>query len=230
MIKNIYKYFIDILKGGIDLLFPPLCFNCNEKLLDREKIICENCWKKIPKITEGILNNKNKNEYINEIDSLWLFDDTFQNIVHKLKYSNCPTLGIKIGEEMGEYLLNEKQINIQKTLIVPVPLHPIKKRERGYNQSEMIAKGISKVTGISTNDKLVKRIKNTATQTKMNKEERIENMQQAFASDKVIDKNFVIIVDDVYTTGTTINSVAEVIKQNNKNIQVLAFSAAMPES
>ena len=230
MLRIFIKYLKDIIKGGMDLFFPPLCFNCNEKLADNEKVICDNCWSKIPKITEEILSNKEKGKFIDSLFSLWLFDDNFQNIVHLLKYKNCQSLGLKIGRFMGHYINENLQLNSSECVIVPVPLHPIKKRERGYNQSELIGKGISEITGIPVHLDLVKRVKNTATQTKMNKKERIENMHEAFMLKNKFDANVAIIVDDVYTTGTTINCVADALKSQTNSLNVIAFSAAMPES
>jgi ComF family protein len=229
MVGSVLKYLQNIFKGGIELLFPPLCFYCNEKLTDDEKVICKKCWSAIPLLPENILNKKHKGESIDRLDSLWLFDEIFQKVVHLLKYSNCRSIGLQIGHYMGNYLNENQLVDLEKQVLVPVPLHPVKKRERGYNQSQLIAKGISEVTGIEVNTTLVKRVKNTATQTKMNREERIENMKNAFAPSGRIKNKTVIIIDDVYTTGTTINTVAGVIKNNNEAITAFAFSAAMPE-
>ncbi len=229
MLRSVKQYLTNVIKGGIELLFPPLCFNCNEKLTDDEKVICTKCWFEITLLPDHILSKKHKGENIDHLDSLWLFDETFQKIVHLLKYSNCRTIGLQIGRFMGNYLKESSWADFENSVLVPVPLHPAKKRERGYNQAELMAKGISEVTGIAVNTKLVRRVKNTATQTKMNREERIENMKNAFAPQNKIKSKTVIIIDDVYTTGTTINSVAEVIKTNNKAITAVAFSAAMPE-
>ncbi|MFP4547052.1 MAG: ComF family protein [Fidelibacterota bacterium] len=229
MLRSVKQYFADVIKGGIELLFPPLCFNCNEKLTDDEKVICTKCWLEIALLPDHILSKKHKGEYIDQLDSLWLFDETFQKIVHLLKYSNCRSIGMQIGCFMGNYLKENSLADLENSVLVPVPLHPVKKRERGYNQAELIANGISEVTGIDVNTNLVTRVKNTATQTKMNRKERIENMKDAFAAVGKTDNKTVIIIDDVYTTGTTINSVAEEIRRNNKAITTVAFSAAMPE-
>ena len=226
--KIILKYFRDIIKGGTDLLFPPLCFNCNEKMNDDEKVICNSCWLQIPLLPNNILSKKNKGKFLDILDGLWLFDDNFKNIVHFLKYSNCQSVGIEIGRRMGLYLLDKNSIDFEQSILVPVPLHLIKKRERGYNQSELIAKGISQITGIKMRTDLIRRIKNTSTQTKMNRKERIINMKNAFRLNKEISNKTIILIDDVFTTGTTMNSVAEILKSKD-NIYVFAFCAAMPE-
>ncbi len=229
MLRSVKQYFADVIKGGIELLFPPLCFNCNEKLAGDEKVICTKCWLEIALLPDEILSKKHRGDAIDRLDSLWLFDETFQKIVHLLKYSNCRSIGVQIGRFMGNYLKEKSLADFENSVLVPVPLHAVKKRERWYNQAELIARGISEVTGIEVDTKLVRRVKNTATQTKMNREERIENMKNAFAAVGKIDNKTVIIIDDVYTTGTTINSVAEEIRANNKVIKTVAFSAAMPE-
>lgn len=229
MLTRLRHFIKNIFKGGIDLFFPPLCLNCNAKLADDEQVICNQCWQAIPQMTDSILSKKDKGKFVDNLYSLWLFDENFQNIVHELKYNNCRSLGLKMGQRMGDHLKNIK-IPLDECILVPVPLHAIKKRERGYNQSELIAKGISEITKIPVVTNLVKRIKNTATQTKMNKKERIENMHRAFVAQSEIVAKTVIIVDDVYTTGTTINSVAEAMKNKKGNLKIIAYTAAMPES
>jgi ComF family protein len=138
-------------------------------------------------------------------------DKDFIQIIHGLKY-----LGFKkIGREFGSSLGNEiKKINdIKYSGIVPVPLHPAKKRERGFNQSEIIASAISKVLNEPL-QKLVKRNKYTQTQTQMSKNERLTNVNDVFElTDKKsnIKLNNYLIVDDVLTTGSTINACATIL-------------------
>ncbi len=218
-----------LLQGGLELIFPPLCFHCNRRLDDEESIFCEKCWQSIPELPTEILNRKDLGGFLDKVQTRWIFDEIFQEIVHHLKYANCRSLGRRIGQEMGKKALDFIS-QPDDTIIIPVPLHPVKKRERGYNQASEIAYGLSDQTGITVKNKLIKRVKNTASQTKMNKTERIKNMKDAFKLVKPPERNNIIIVDDVYTTGTTMNSVAKILKEANPSVTVIGYSAAMPES
>jgi ComF family protein len=129
----------------------------------------------------------------------------FRKIIHQLKYAGKK----EIGEVMGRYMAKEmlssdffKDIDI----IIPVPLHPIRQRERGYNQSEWIAKGISSVTGLPIDTKKLKRIKHIETQTHKTSFERWENVQHIFKleSPDDLEGKHVLIIDDVLTTGATV--------------------------
>ena len=225
----IFNFLKDVFKGVWDLLFPPLCFNCQIRLEDEEHKICQKCWAKIPEINPEIINKKDRGKFLDKLESLWLFDNNFKNIVHYLKYSNCPSIGKEMGWRMGKYLLNNNELIYSNPILIPIPLHPVKKREREYNQSELIAKGIAEVTGLKVCNSVVKRTKDTKSQTKMNRDERMENMQNAFKFIKKPESQCIILIDDVFTTGTTMNCVAEVIKANNENIFIVGFSCAMPE-
>jgi ComF family protein len=146
-----------------------------------------------------------------------------------LKYQGNVSIGYKIGQQMALYLPTEIK-TLQPSIFVPIPLHPIKLRERGYNQSEAITRGLASNSGIRVETKLLKRIKNTATQTKLNAEERQANMEMAFAINRkssVSSGNTLILIDDVFTTGATLNSAAGVLRQSGFH-KVIAVTAAAP--
>lgn len=139
--------------------------------------------------------------------SLFIFekDKALQSLIHSFKYNkrflNAKFLGSLVGNKLGEQI---KDWNIN--LIIPVPLHHLKKAERGYNQSEFIVKGLSRKLGIPFTTKAIKRIRYTESQTTFNQVEREKNISNAFKiknKNKIIDKN-ILIVDDVITTGSTI--------------------------
>ena len=132
-------------------------------------------------------------------------DKALQSLIHSFKYNkrflNAKFLGVLIGKELGEEIINW---NID--LIIPVPLHHLKKAERGYNQSEFIVNGLSRKLGIPFTTKAIKRIRYTESQTTFNQVEREKNISNAFkvrSKKKIIGKN-ILIVDDVITTGSTI--------------------------
>lgn len=143
-----------------------------------------------------------------------------QSIIHGLKYQGYTSLGVKAGRKIGEVI--EAADDLPKAdVLLPVPLHPLKKRERGYNQSELISQGIEEVTGIPVRTDLLRRRKYTVSQTQLSLEERKENVGDAFEinekrRDEVTGKSF-ILVDDVITTGSTINACAKALHDAGAN-------------
>jgi ComF family protein len=140
-----------------------------------------------------------------------------QTIIHHLKYSGFSNIGIMLGNIAGQELVSLHKNEIKKyDYLIPVPLYKSRIRERGYNQSKIISRGISDVTGIPVLSKNILRVRNTKSQTGLNIAERKENVKGAFD----INVNFineltaknVLIVDDVITTGATISEVIRVIK------------------
>jgi ComF family protein len=155
---------------------------------------------------------------IDAFQSCYYFEEgnALQKLIHMFKYEEMTIVGRILGHQLGD------RIGIQPWSgdiagLIPVPLHNAKQRERGYNQSECICKGISEKLQIPVTSKFVRRKKNTVTQTHLNAEERRMNVKHAFFVEEkyryaVVGKNFVI-VDDVITTGSTIQEVARVLKK-----------------
>jgi ComF family protein len=137
-------------------------------------------------------------------------DKELQHIIHSLKYDKKFKVGIYLGELLADSL---KQLDWRIDLIIPVPIHHLKKAERGYNQSDFIAKGLSKALNVPGSTKTVKRIRYTETQTDLNLNERAKNVEKAFKLNKpnaVKGKN-ILLVDDVITTGATILECAKIL-------------------
>lgn len=136
-----------------------------------------------------------------------------QNIMHGIKYQNRKNLAEFMGEMFGQKL---KEENFACDYLIPVPVHKQKLKERGYNQAALIAYGISRQTGIPVLEGILVKSRYTQTQTKMNKEQRMKNLAQSFSlsSEKYVFENkHVCLVDDVLTTGSTTESVWEVMKE-----------------
>jgi ComF family protein len=199
-------------------------------------IICTNCFQKIERTTpidlERSFSAKFENTtFISKAFSGFHFkeESIIQTLIHELKYQNKRSIGVFLGEVIGQSIKNDPDFSTADVL-VPVPLHKIRLRERGYNQSELIAKGVSNATGIKVIGDLLIRTRNTETQTKLNFEERKENVKDAFFIN-VKYKNFIIdkkaiIVDDVITTGSTINECAKVLAIAGAS-KVFALSVAI---
>jgi ComF family protein len=152
-----------------------------------------------------------------------------QTLIHKLKYEGATSLGIELGRRVGPAVQSVLATSSVAGL-VPVPLHPTKLRERGYNQSVYICKGISQVTGLRIYSLLLERVKPTQSQTQLNVEERRANVRDAFAASReyreLISGQTFILVDDVITTGATVAACAQVLKKNGAS-SVIACSVAL---
>ena len=213
--------------GLLEILFPKVCVVCGHSLSVSENVICVECLcskfeETIPQgpvTSEGILLP----EGIQFQHALWTFDKGgyLQDLLHQLKYHRITGVGIDLGRQLAESLLHNslfKEFSKEPYLLLPVPLHFRKRRMRGYNQAYFIAKGISDVTNVDIMPlKSVLRTKNTLTQTGFTLEKRRLNIENAFKIadvDAIQDKN-IMIVDDVFTTGSTSFELASVLKASN---------------
>jgi competence protein ComFC len=216
----------------LNYFFPNTCLSCNIKVLSYD-ILCQNCYSKLSFTSEKDLTN-HFNEYfanhknVTALYSLLNFekDSPLQDLIHQLKYNSKPTIGIYLGKQFASKYSAELKNNID--IIIPVPLFHSKKAERGYNQSAFFAKGIGDRLNIKVKNKALKRIKRTKTQTHFSKEERIANVKNSFkvCNKSSIEGKNILIVDDVITTGSTINECINLITEQ-KARAVFAGSIAI---
>ncbi len=219
----------DLINGLSSLVFPPICKSCNKRIDSNKDVICGECWNRLERVDTGLFLHREIPENIDKVFAIFQFDDLFKKIVHALKYQGNKSIGVELGKQMSIFIKPE-MIKKDESAFVPIPLHPIKHRERGYNQAEAIARGLSIGLNIPVKTKLIKRVKNTSTQTKLNAEERKANMESAFAivNNPDIGKiRQVVLVDDVFTTGSTMNSAAKVLKERGFD-RVIGLVAATP--
>ena len=219
------------------LFYPNLCAGCHVDLVRHEKIICLSCWETLPKTnfhlreTNPVAQKFWGKINIQHATSFYYFnkEGRLQQILHALKYRKQFDVGILLGQKMGVDLLYADWIkNID--LIIPIPLSKEKMRTRGYNQSESIALGLSAVLNIPVQTNTVIRVKNTASQTNKNIAERMENVKNAFAvqdAEKLKNKH-VLLIDDVLTTGATLEACArELLTIENCKISIVTIAYAM---
>ena len=142
-----------------------------------------------------------------------------------MKYEERARIGFFLGELLGDQL--HKRTIQELDYLIPVPLHPVKFRDRGFNQARWIADGLGKAVQKPVRTKLMKRIKHTISQTPLDRKERLNNMKKAFTIiQDVTDKN-IGIVDDVLTTGSTISSMASILKDAGAKT-IVALTVATP--
>ncbi len=222
-------------KDLFDLLYPVSCLVCGDRL-DDPCHLCSYCMEHafVPTNEEGQESSKGMvlPEWITMQDALWEFDKGgfLQDILHYVKYGGLADLGIALGEQLGLKLLKNRFLDWNhETMLLPVPLHPSRQRKRGYNQSALIANGISLVTGMQTAPEgAMRRIANTRTQTGLNASARRKNLSGAFQlvnADPFRDCN-IIIVDDVITTGATAFELAACVREYCRLIGVATIARA----
>lgn len=234
MLKTLIRNLLTPLR---DFIYPQVCFTCNQHLTTSELKICSSCWNSLTTIVPSHpLWTEKQNKLtgdgsISDVFSCYFFEKEgkLQEIIHLLKYEGITHLGIRLGRELGNRILTH-QLYRQADFLIPVPLHKAKLRERGYNQSELICKGISEVTKIPTETTILKRTKHTQSQTHLSLEERKQNVSGAFMVEQkhkhLLSGATVILVDDVITTGSTINECAKVLFATGVR-QIFAASAAL---
>lgn len=222
---------VQFLKQGIlSLLFPPYCLVCDRRQESTETRVCAECWRSLVPCPPEMQAEKELPPYLDAIYSVFIFDDKMQLIIHALKYNGYRSLGLELGRLVGRKLKARFTLDGMTTL-VPIPLHPIKQRERGYNQAALIARGIKEVTGMAVDEKVLKRIKNTKTQTQLSAAERQVNVEGAFAlkSNSFQAGQTFILIDDVITTGATMSAAARVLKEAGA-VKIIGVSVAAPTS
>ena len=206
-----------ILNFFLNILFPEYCIHCNICLNYSEPIICSKC---VDVDYNTVSENAYENFYFRNHFYLTVINETFKILIHNLKYQKRSLIGTYFGKKEG--LILQSNIHFKSThydYITPVPLHRLKKHERGYNQAEKISKGLSDILGIRK-EKIIKKVRNTESQTKLSKIERVNNVKKSFKLNKKLqlkNKN-ILIVDDVFTTGSTVNECAKILRNSGANI------------
>jgi ComF family protein len=213
-----------------EMLAPRHCEVCSKYIgqnTQRHEFICDSCFDSIPLapppdvIFTSMINNFSFDD-LSIIRFYSLFSvkkgNRFMNLIYGLKYLGFTRVGFEIGHELGKVI--EMYSDIEYDALIPVPIHHARIRERGFNQADIICKGISDYLGMPVKNKTIKRDKYTTSQTKLSKEERKYNVKDIFKPyNKRIKLNggTFLLVDDVLTTGSTINSAAEALLEMGAN-------------
>lgn len=181
----------------LKLLTPPWCMSCGKKLME-EGEYCSDCIRK----KHNFIRGRALYEYESAAPSIYRF-----------KYGGRQEYAGFFGQEMGRYL-GEFIRSVQPDGLVPIPLHKSRKRKRGYNQAALLARALGEYTGVPVYEKLLVRVKNTAPLKRQNPEERQNNLKKAFnISQNDVKLSTIIILDDIYTTGSTLDEAARVLRQ-----------------
>lgn len=230
---NVVKeYFWDF----IGLFYPTTCRACNSVLNKGEIWICSSCMLDMPKSDYW----NDKNNPVNQLfwgktpiqfaSAFLLFSkgSRYRKLIHSLKYKNDQESGIRLGALYGKEIAKQSEYP-KIDYIIPVPLHPKKQKKRGYNQSDCIAEGLSESMKVDYLDNVLVRTKNTQTQTKKHKDERWENVKGVFDVQNIdlVRGKHILLVDDVITTGATIEHCAlTLIEKANCKVSIGCLARA----
>jgi ComF family protein len=228
----------------LDLIYPPRCIFCTEIIpFQEERGICKRCRNTLPFI-EGKVCQKCgkpiqdsdhrttcfdciKNSHVYDRGwAVFAYEGMVKDAIYRFKYGGHKEYGKYLGKLMAEkikYQISEEGFD----LIIPIPIHKRRKKERGYNQAEELAKSISSELGIPMDPFILARVKETSPQSGLSIVQRQNNIKKAFKIDDTINLHQmkILLIDDIYTTGTTINYCADLLKERGaKKVFFLSLS------
>ena len=228
------KIFDQIHKNLLNVVFPAFCNGCSNVLLKNEKTICTACIHDLP-LTHHHLSNETEIHKIfyglvpfEFAASLLYFrkKGIAQQLMHNLKYKNQQEIGTYLGDYFSKKLL---ELPIFKDIdgIIPVPLHKKRLHERGYNQVTTFCESLEKNLSIPIIDDVLIKSKNLKSQIKKSKENRLETNKNVFSIENAhkIEGKHLLLIDDIFTTGATIEACAkEILKIKNTKISILTMA------
>ena len=204
----------------VDLIFPLRCLGCGKE----GDLLCPDCRLALPRIKQpycqrcgaplaaGYLCSAciSYPMTIDGIRSVFRFEGTVRQAIHQFKYRHIKAMAGTLGQLLAEHL---RSYPLTGDVLMPVPLHPKRLRERGYNQAALLAKEINRITGVPVIDGLLVRQRDTVTQARAaNALERRANVRDAFGCRQELDGRNMLLIDDVCTTGATLDACALALK------------------
>ncbi len=218
----------------LNWFFPRICLICNQPIPESKNYVCESCWSAISPAVNSHLKSlwlkraAGADVYFSGYHSCFLFNDSVQKIIHSLKYEKIKNIVGEIAKKAVPPMLENSEIT-SSDYIIPVPLHKKKLKERGFNQSAVFTREVSKYLHIPCKENCLLRKRYTQTQTKLDAEERRINVSNAFdvKNGEEISNCKILLVDDLITTGSTINECAKVLLAAGAR-SVFALSIAHP--
>lgn len=221
-------------ESALGFIYPNVCQACEKQAASaREGYVCAECWKDIQFIVppfcrrcglpyEGDITTEFQCGNCHDVELHFDYaraavaaKSVVREVIHRFKYHQSlwfePFLSDLLIRQAAPALAGSEW-----NLLIPVPLHPVKQRERGFNQAQHLARRLSQATGIPADNRLLQRVEPTRTQTQLSRSERAANVFHAFAirTGQVLARKNVVLVDDVLTTGATTNACARILRRN----------------
>jgi len=222
-----------------EFVFPPVCVSCDSYLTTGEHSVCGQCWTAMRRLQNDDRLYRETRAHlldagnVEELFACYVFDKDgpLHTVIHRLKYEGMTPLGEELGLRLGQHLAAHASLR-PPVVILPVPLHRAKHRERGYNQSEFICRGIARTIPGTVMPRLLHRRRYTRSQTTLNREERQRNVANAFGCSATLrnhlDNLTVLLVDDVITTGATIDGCASILRNHGARTVIACAIALAP--
>jgi ComF family protein len=227
----------NIANSAVHLFYPHICTGCGSDLLEEDNLLCLKCIHDLPHTSFAGFEGNPVEKYfwgrlpVTAAHSEFYFskESLLQHLIHQLKYKGNTQIGYYLGELMGKTMLTSSRFNSIDALI-PLPLYPDKEHKRGYNQAAVICNGISSVMNVPVLNGYVIRQRPTETQTRKHRTERWENVKGSFrlVNEKSLLNKHLLLVDDVITTGATLEACGHAILQIEHvklSIATLAYAA-----
>ncbi len=212
------------LNAFTELFFPRICYGCGAHLFSSEQEVCKRCLRKLPRTGFELVDNDPVSQIfwgrvkLEKATSLYYYrkGEMLQQLLHRLKYKGNYRMGQVLGVQMGN-VFKQSGFMVGIDMIIPVPLHKKKLKLRGYNQSEHIAIGLSQSTGVEVEKNSLLRTVHTESQTRKGRFERWENVSNIFsvANPELLNGKHVLIIDDVVTTGATLEACVQALLQDS---------------
>jgi len=201
----------------LDFIYPPWCVLCNNDL-EAEVLVCRTCLETLPRLEQPVLAAEKLTHqlsgpaWFDASIALFPFHESIQKLIHLMKYKGYESLAQPLGRELGLALRDAALV--EAAVLAPVPLHRRRLRERGYNQSERLAQHAAAAAGLPMEAALLQRGRYTRPQAKLAKAERSRNLAGAFVVPRpeATAGGVVVLVDDLFTTGHTLNECAKTLK------------------
>ncbi len=231
--STISDFLVQLKDDVLNFVYPQSCPICHKPLARGENQVCQECWETLAVLPApfcpycksfiedddsvvghgSVCLSPPEDRRILAVRSLGTFDDYYQKLIHRFKYGKKLPLGKTLAESLGR-AVSETKCFTNCDVVIPVPLHRARQRERGFNQSDILAQGISESTGIALAQGVLKRKRNTKDQTYLNAQQRADNVRGAFVVKEPdrMEGRTVILVDDVMTTGATLNECAGLLR------------------
>lgn len=229
----------EVLSAALHFFYPEVCLVCERPLPPSEKFVCHTCERDLDAFS---LPNESTNEMMRRLmanfpeqtaidDAIALYrfykGGKIQAVIHAFKYDGLSSVAVEYGKKLGAKILAERA-GVRYDGVAFMPLHPLRQIERGYNQAERLAQGVAEAIGVPVLNCIV-RTRYTTTQTGLDFAEREKNMRDAFQATIDLSAKQLILVDDVFTTGSTMLACAKALRKANLShltIATLAVTAS----
>ena len=220
----------------LHLVYPEQCLVCDKEISIQEKHLCSFCTQNISHTNFHLLEEASSMDKLFwgrvKVENTYAHiffekNKTSQDILFSLKYKNNSDIGVFFGKQIGE-TLKTQELYSTIDAVIPIPLHPKKQFIRGYNQSEALAKGICSSFLKRLDINTVKRTRHSESQTKKSRFQRWDNVNDIFKIKRTIENyKHILLVDDVITTGSTLESIIVALRKRNPELQISVATLAI---